>query len=34
MLFNSATYLLLFLPIALILYYGLFARSERWRQPS
>lgn len=33
MLFNSATYLLLFLPIALILYYGLFARSERWRQP-
>ncbi|RZF64129.1 MBOAT family protein [Sphingomonas populi] len=33
MLFNSAGFLLLFLPVALILYHVLFARAERWRQP-
>jgi len=32
MLFNSAGFLLLFLPVALALYHLLFARSERWRQ--
>lgn len=33
MLFNSAAFLLLFLPVALILYHLLFARSQTWRQP-
>jgi D-alanyl-lipoteichoic acid acyltransferase DltB (MBOAT superfamily) len=32
MLFNSAAFLLLFLPIALLLYHGVFARADRWRQ--